>query len=46
MRELTARSLLHGAALGNEGDAATAALLAADIESPSLALLLGTGTAR
>ncbi len=35
MRELTVRSLLHGAALGIEGDAAAAALLAADIERPS-----------
>jgi hypothetical protein len=40
MRELTVRSLLHGAALGNEGDAAAAALLAADIENPSLDPLL------
>jgi DNA-binding SARP family transcriptional activator len=35
MRELTVRSLLHGAALGIEGDAAAVALLAADIERPS-----------
>lgn len=34
MKELTVRSLRHGAALGNEGDAAAAALLAADIERP------------
>jgi hypothetical protein len=32
MRELTLRSLQHGAALGNEGDAAAAAMLAAEIE--------------
>ena len=36
MRELTVRSLLHGAALGNEGDNAAAALLAADIDNPML----------
>jgi hypothetical protein len=41
MRELTVRSLLHGAALGDAGDAAAAALLAADIDNPSLHLLLG-----
>ena len=40
MRELTVRSLLYGAELGNEGDAAAAVLLAADIENPSLQLLL------
>jgi hypothetical protein len=34
MRELIVRSLHHGAALGIEGDAAAAALLAADIERP------------
>jgi hypothetical protein len=33
MRELTLRSLLHGAALGSEGDAAAAAVLAAEIET-------------
>ena len=32
MKELTVRSLMHGAALGHEGDAAAAALLAADLE--------------
>jgi tetratricopeptide (TPR) repeat protein len=36
MRELTVRSMIHGAALGNEGDADAAALLAADIENPVL----------
>jgi tetratricopeptide (TPR) repeat protein len=40
MRELIVRSMIHGAALGNEGDAATAALLAADIENPVLDLIL------
>lgn len=40
MKELTVRSLLHGAALGNEGDADVAALLAADIENPELDQLL------
>ena len=39
MRELTTRSLLHGAALGDEGGTAAAALLAADIENPSLQIL-------
>jgi hypothetical protein len=32
MRELALRSPLHGAALGNEGDSAAAAMLAAGIE--------------
>jgi tetratricopeptide (TPR) repeat protein len=32
MRDLALRSLLHGAALGNKGDAAAAAILAAEIE--------------
>jgi DNA-binding SARP family transcriptional activator len=32
MRDLTIRSLLHGAALGNQGDAAAAAILAAELE--------------
>jgi hypothetical protein len=31
MKELTLRSLRHGAALGNEGDEAAAAMLAAEI---------------
>jgi hypothetical protein len=41
MRELTVRSLLYGAALGHEGDAAAAAMLGADIENPALDLLPG-----
>jgi DNA-binding SARP family transcriptional activator len=32
MKDLTLRSLRHGAALGNQGDAAAAAILAAEIE--------------
>jgi hypothetical protein len=32
MRELILRSLLHGAALGNQGDATAATILAAEIE--------------
>ena len=36
MKELAVRSLLHGAALGHDGDASAAALLAADIDNPSL----------
>lgn len=39
MRELTLRSMLHGAALGNATDAATAALLAGDVDNPRLDLL-------
>ncbi len=45
MKELAVRSLLHGAALGNGGDAAAAAMLVADIESPALTLLLEAGAA-
>jgi hypothetical protein len=44
MREFLVRSLLHGAALGNDGDAAAAVLLAADIENPSLDRLVVAGT--
>ena len=40
MRELTVRAMLHGAALGNGGDAAVAALLAATIDNPALASLV------
>lgn len=36
MKELMVRSLLHGAALGNPADAATARLLAGGIENPAL----------
>jgi hypothetical protein len=43
MRELTVRSMIHGASLGYEGDADAAALLAADIDNPVLDLLLGPG---
>jgi hypothetical protein len=46
MRELTVRSMIHGAALGNEGDAAAAVLLAADIENPVLDLILSEDGAR
>jgi len=46
MRELTVRSMIHGAALGNEGDAAAAVLLAADIENPVLDLILPARGAR
>jgi hypothetical protein len=42
MRELTVRSMLHGAALGDEGDAVAATLLAADIDNPVLTALLTT----
>lgn len=41
MRELTVRSMLHAAALGARGDGAAAALLAADIDNPALAVLVG-----
>ncbi len=37
MRELVVRSLLHGAALGQDGDAEAAALLARHIDNPALA---------
>lgn len=40
MRELGVRSLLHGAALGNDGDLAAARLLAADLDNPALTQLL------
>ena len=36
MRELTVRAMLHGAALGDRGDAGMAAILAADIDNPQL----------
>jgi hypothetical protein len=36
MKELMVRSLVHGAALGHDGDAPAAALVAADIDNPSL----------
>ena len=36
MRELTVRALLHGAALGDAGDAALAGLLADEIDNPVL----------
>ena len=45
MRELTLRSLWHGAALGNEGDGAAAAILAAQIETPSFDTPLARGAA-
>ena len=45
MRELMVRSLLHGAALGRDGDAGAAALLAADIENPLLTRLISAATA-
>jgi len=32
MKELLLRSLLHGAALGNQGDATAAAIIAVEIE--------------
>jgi hypothetical protein len=40
MQELTVRAMLHGARLGNPGDAEAAALLAATIDNPRLAPLL------
>jgi hypothetical protein len=45
MRELLVRSLLHGADLGCKGDAAAAAMLAAEIESPVLTALVAASTA-
>ena len=41
MRELTVRAMLHGAALGDRGDEAMAAILAAEIDNPALARLVG-----
>ena len=43
MRELTARAMLHAAALGSPGDADAAALLAADIDNPELRVLVAAG---
>src|SRR5262249_30315142 len=43
MRELALRALLHGAALGNEGDSAAAAILAAEIEAPFFDAALASG---
>ena len=40
MRELTVRALLHSAALGDAGDAAAAALLAAEIDNDQLSSLV------
>jgi DNA-binding SARP family transcriptional activator len=40
MRELTVRSLLHGAATGNADDADAARLLAADIDNPQIDALV------
>ncbi len=40
MRELAVRSLLHGAALGKDGDAIAAALLATGLDNPELTPLL------
>ncbi len=36
MRELTVRAMLHGAALGDDGDAVMAAILASEIDNPLL----------
>ena len=46
MRELTVRSMIHGAALGNNGDAGAAALLAAGIDNPVLHQKLAAPAAR
>ena len=40
MREMTVRSLLHGAALGDADAGAAASLIARDIDNPELAALL------
>ena len=44
MRELTVRSLLHGAALGIGGDAEAASLLAAEVDNPLLHSLVGVAS--
>jgi len=41
MRELTVRAMLHGAALGDRGDETMAGILAAEIDNPALARLVG-----
>ena len=46
MRELTVRSLLHGAALGEPGDAEAARLLAADVDNPELGRLVESSRKR
>jgi hypothetical protein len=46
MRELTVCSMIHGAAIGNKGDAEAAALLAADIDNPVLDHRLPSRAAR
>ena len=43
MRELTVRALLHSAALGDAGDAAAAALLAAEVDNELLGALVERG---
>jgi hypothetical protein len=40
MQELNVRALLHGAALGDPGDAEIAALTADEIDNPELAALV------
>ncbi len=42
MKELTYRSLLHGASMGNERDRAAAALFTPEIDNPALPPLFGT----
>ncbi len=41
MHELQVRALLHGAALGRDGDGAAARLLADDVDNPALGMLVG-----
>ena len=45
MRELNVRSLLHGAGLGEPGDAEAARLLAADIDNPEIDRLVSAAAA-
>ena len=45
MRELTVRSMLHSAALGDRADLDAATMLAADIENPELSRLVENGRA-
>jgi hypothetical protein len=44
MRELTARALLHSAALGDTGHAAAARLVAADVDNEVLSALVSPGS--
>jgi len=44
MKEMVVRSLLHGAAIGNKGDADAARLLGSEIDNPVLHHMLAVST--